>query len=253
MTSLAPHSTSGAGAGAAVALASTASSSDDKEQSSSAITSIYKSRANILELLRRQNYNVADYVGVGMHEVHTMVKRDQLDMLVSTGDVSATATATATSAGNPSTSQRTAYIKYAVKKLNQKDLNNIIDDLFNLEQVLTKNDTLIIVTKHNVNDTIVQLLNQLWEQEGYFIIIFTLEQLQFNILDHQYVPMHEILSADETKKIVLQYNITNYDQLPNISRYDPVAQAIGIRPGQICKITRSSKTSIISYYYRVCA
>ena len=140
-----------------------------------------------------------------------------------------------------------------MKKLNQKDLNNIIDDLFNLEQVLTKNDTLIIVTKHSVNDTLVQLLNQLWEQEGYFIIIFTLEQLQFNILDHQYVPMHEILSAEETKKIVLQYNVTNYDQLPNISRYDPVAQAIGIRPGQICKITRSSKTSIISYYYRVCA
>jgi DNA-directed RNA polymerase subunit H (RpoH/RPB5) len=243
------HSTSGA-----AALASSASSGDDKEQSSSAITSIYKSRANILELLRRQKYNVADYVGVGMHEVHTMVKRDQLDMLVSTGDVMTTASATmATMAGNPSTSQRTAYIKYAVKKLNQKDLNNIIDDLFNLEQVLTKNDTLIIVTKHSVNDTLVQLLNQLWEQEGYFIIIFTLEQLQFNILDHQYVPMHEILSADETKKIVLQYNVTNYDQLPNISRYDPVAQAIGIRPGQICKITRSSKTSIISYYYRVCA
>ena len=236
------HSTSGA-----AVLASSASSGDDKEQSSSAITSIYKSRVNILELLRRQTYNVADYVGVGMHEVHTMVKRDQLDMLVSTGDV------TTLSAGNPSTSQRTAYIKYAVKKLNQKDLNNIIDDLFNLEQVLTKNDTLIIVTKHSVNDTLVQLLNQLWEQEGYFIIIFTLEQLQFNILDHQYVPMHEILSAEETKKIVLQYNVTNYDQLPNISRYDPVAQAIGIRPGQICKITRSSKTSIISYYYRVCA
>ena len=244
------HSTSG------TALASSASSGDDKEQSSSAITSIYKSRANILELLRRQNYNVADYVGVGMHEVHTMVKRDQLDMLVSTGDAmttSATSATSATVAGNPSTSQRTVYIKYAVKKLNQKDLNNVVDDLFNLEQVLTKNDTLIIVTKHNVNDTIVQLLNQLWEQEGYFIIIFTLEQLQFNILDHQYVPMHEILSAEETKKIVLQYNITNYDQLPNISRYDPVAQAIGIRPGQICKITRSSKTSIISYYYRVCA
>lgn len=247
MASLTTTTQSTAGA-AAVALASTASSGDDKEQSSSAITSIYKSRANILELLRRQNYNVADYVGIGMHEVHTMVKRDQLDMLVSTGGDVPT-----TSAGNPSTSQRTAYIKYAVKKLNQKDLHNIIDDLFNLEQVLTKNDTLIIVTKHNVNDTIVQLLNQLWEQEGYFIIIFTLEQLQFNILDHQYVPMHEILSADETKKIVLQYNITNYDQLPNISRYDPVAQAIGIRPGQICKITRSSKTSIISYYYRVCA
>ena len=234
-----------------------ASANEDKEQSSSAITSLYKSRVNLLNLLKRQGYSVANYEGASMHEVHTMVKHNQLDMLVSTTQDDATATATAAStaistAAGTGIGARSAYIKYATKKLQQKDLQNIIDDLFILDQVLTVNDVLIIVAKHAINETITHLLNQLWSQDGYFIIVFSLEQLQFNILEHQYVPVHEIISDDETKKVIKKYNITNYDQLPNISRYDPVAQAIGIRPGQICKITRPSKTSIISYYYRVC-
>lgn len=232
-----------------------ASANDDKEQSSSAITSLYKSRVNLLNLLKRQGYNVANYEGASMHEVHTMVKHNQLDMLVSTTRDDATTGASAeitTAAVGTGIGARSAYIKYATKKLQQKDLQNIIDDLFILDQVLTVDDTLIIVAKHAVNDTITHVLNQLWSQDGYFIIVFSLEQLQFNILEHQYVPVHEIMNDEETKRVIQQYNITNYDQLPNISRYDPVAQAIGIRPGQICKITRPSKTSIISCYYRVC-
>ena len=239
--------------GSSASASASASANEDKEQSSSAITSLYKSRVNLLNLLKRQGYSVANYEGVSMHEVHTMVKHNQLDMLVSTTHDDATAASTAISnAAGTGIGARSAYIKYATKKLQQKDLQNIIDDLFILEQVLTVNDVLIIVAKHAINETITHLLNQLWSQDGYFIIVFSLEQLQFNILEHQYVPVHEIMSDDETKKVIQQYNITNYDQLPNISRYDPVAQAIGIRPGQICKITRPSKTSIISYYYRVC-
>jgi len=213
------------------------------------ITSLYKSRTVLLKLLAMRGYNVADYEGFGMHEIHTMVKHNQLDMLVSTKSTAATATAGAATK---------TYIKYAgfgmhaMKKIQQKDVYNIVDDLFVLEEVLTKNDTLIIVAGHQVNDTIVQLLNQLWEREKYFIIICSIEQLQFNILEHQYVPPHEILGSDEEELVMRRYNITNTDQLPSISRYDPVAQAIGIRPGQICKIIRPSRTSIVSQYYRVC-
>ena len=213
------------------------------------ITSLYKSRTVLLKLLATRGYDVADYEGVGMHEIHTMLKHNQLDMLVSTKNTAATATAGAAAK---------TYIKYAgfgmhaMKKIQQKDVHNIVDDLFVLEEVLTKDDTLIIVAGHQINDTIVQLLNQMWEREKYFIIIYSIEQLQFNILEHQYVPPHEILGSDEEERMMRRYNITNSDQLPSISRYDPVAQAIGIRPGQICKITRPSRTSIVSQYYRVC-
>ena len=41
-------------------------------------------------------------------------------------------------------------------------------------------------------------------------------------------------------------------EFPELSRFDPVAQAIGIRPGQVCKITRASKTAIEAPYYRIC-
>jgi DNA-directed RNA polymerase subunit H (RpoH/RPB5) len=50
-----------------------------------------------------------------------------------------------------------------------------------------------------------------------------------------------------------KYFITNPQvQLPNISRFSPVAQAIGLRPDQICKIIRPSKTAINTVFYRIC-
>ena len=51
---------------------------------------------------------------------------------------------------------------------------------------------------------------------------------------------------------MIRYNITDKVQFPDISRFDPVAQVIGLRPGQVCEITRASKTAIESKYYRVC-
>ena len=40
------------------------------------------------------------------------------------------------------------------------------------------------------------------------------------------------------------YNIINDKQIPDISRFSPVSQVIGIRPGQVCRIDRTSKTAI---------
>ena len=44
----------------------------------------------------------------------------------------------------------------------------------------------------------------------------------------------------------------NDTQFPEISRFDPVAQAIGIRPGEVCEILRPSPVSIVAKYYRIC-
>ena len=56
------------------------------------------------------------------------------------------------------------------------------------------------------------------------------------------------MEVEEVKK---RYNIKE-NMFPEISRFDPVALAIGIRPGEICKIDRPSKTAIKSIYYRIC-
>ncbi len=51
---------------------------------------------------------------------------------------------------------------------------------------------------------------------------------------------------------MVRYNITDKSQFPQISRFDPVAKAICLRPGQVCKIIRPSKTAIETTYYRFC-
>ena len=127
-----------------------------------------------------------------------------------------------------------------------------VNDLYHLEKTLSKPDSLIIVMKAEMNDTNITVLSQIWEQEGIHIVIFSLDRLQFNILEHAYVPKHTILTEHETQAMMAQYNIATPDMLPNISRYDPVAMAIGMRPGQVCRIERFSKTAVSTPYYRVC-
>ena len=57
----------------------------------------------------------------------------------------------------------------------------------------------------------------------------------------------------EADKIKSQYNITKDSELPDISRFSPVAQIIGLRPGDLCEIKRPSKTGITTLFYRICS
>ena len=146
------------------------------------------------------------------------------------------------------------YVKYYLgKPLRSNNIHDYTDDLFELEKVLTKNDDLIIISKDEPNDPLNKLLKNIWEQEKYYIIVFNIDRLQYNILNHEYVPEHIVLNDEETNKMKETYNIKDTTQLPGISRFDPMAQAIGIRPGQVCQIIRPSKTAIKSNFYRICS
>jgi DNA-directed RNA polymerase subunit H (RpoH/RPB5) len=163
--------------------------------------------------------------------------------------------------------KKKTYIKFHLEKLlSTGHINDLVEDLYVLgsggeigglgistnanDTVLTEKDMLIIVTKQEVK-TMNQYLNQLFLQ-GRYIVLLSLDRLQFNILNHQYVPPHTILSKEETEDMMKKYNVADKSQLPDISRYDPVALAIGMRPGDVCKIDRPSKSAIHSTYYRVC-
>ena len=128
----------------------------------------------------------------------------------------------------------------------------MIDDLFTVEEVLKKRDTLLVVVKDEVNETLINTLKHIWESEKIFIILIPLKRLQFNILEHILVPAHRVLDESEKISIKNRYNIVNDSEFPELSRFDPVAQTIGIRPGQICEINRTSKTAISAPYYRIC-
>ena len=206
------------------------------------ISTVYNSRKIVLELMGKQGYNINDYANFSINEVNSMKQNNQLDMLLEKNEE------------DPVTKRKNKiYIRYYLgKMIRPANLQEMIDDLFNLEETLTKNDTLFIIIKDEINETLTNELKHIWESEGIFIVIESIKRLQFNILNHTLVPDHRVMNDDEVTKIMKRYNITSKIQIPDISRFDPVARVIGLRPGQVCHIIRPSKTAIESDYYRVC-
>lgn len=207
------------------------------------IQSVYNSRKTLLEHFNYQHFNVDDYNNFSIHEVYTMFQNKQLDMLFER-----------TAIKEKEIPSKKVYIKYHLAKtLRPQNIYDFVEDLFNIEQILSKDDDLIIVVKDQPNETIIKTLQQIWFSDKQFIIIWNIKNLQFNVLKHSLVPKHEILNITEDKEFRNRYNINNDKELPDISRFSSVAMAIGIRPGQICKITRPSKTSINTNFYRICS
>ena len=64
---------------------------------------------------------------------------------------------------------------------------------------------------------------------------------------------NENIDEEETTEFKKRLHIKDERlQLPEISRFDPQALVVGIRPGEVCKIDRSSVTALSTEYYRVC-
>jgi DNA-directed RNA polymerase subunit H (RpoH/RPB5) len=221
------------------------------QNTSSLISQIYKSRCVILELMKKQNYNITEYDGFSINEINTMKINNQLDLILSKNQYEEKMEDD--NVIKNVNNEKKIYIKYYLgKSLRPNNLQEMIDDLFYIENILTKNDTLLVVVKDEVNETLLNTLRHIWESDKIFIILIPLQRLQFNILEHILVPPHRILNEAEKIKIKIRYNIINDELFPELSRFDPVAKAIGIRPGEVCEITRPSKTAITSFYYRIC-
>jgi DNA-directed RNA polymerase subunit H (RpoH/RPB5) len=204
---------------------------------SSEITEVFKARDNILKQLEFQGFDTSDYSGSNINEVNGMYNSKQLDMLVEI----------------KKTNQK-AYVKFHLgKSLRLSNIQEYIEDLFNLENILKTSDNLIIILKDEPNDSLIKIVKNIWEQQNIFIILYYIKRLQFNIIDHQLVPSHKVLTREESDNIKKKYNIQDNSQLPDISRFSPVALAIGLRPGDLCEIMRPSKTAIMAPFYRICS
>ena len=102
------------------------------------------------------------------------------------------------------------------------------------------------------NDTIKTTLIQLFAEQNIFITVLCIDRLQFNVFNHNYVPKHRRLQNNEHETIKNTYNINDDSSFCKISRFDPVAQLIGLRPNELCEITRHTKSTIVSNFYRIC-
>ena len=204
--------------------------------SNSTIISIYNSRKHLLEILEERGFSIANYSNFSITDVGILTENNQLDMLLEN-----------------STINKKIYVKYYVTKLiKPQNIYDIVEDLFHLESILEKKDDLMIVIKDEPNDTLLENIKDIWTSDKIYISLVNIKRLQFNILKHTLVPKHTILTDDEKELFMKKYNILDNSQIPDISYFSPVSIVIGLRPNDVVKIERASRTSITSDFYRIC-
>ncbi|NJD76855.1 MAG: DNA-directed RNA polymerase subunit H [Candidatus Methanoperedens sp.] len=73
---------------------------------------------------------------------------------------------------------------------------------------------------------------------------------EFKPLEHRMVPRHEILTDEELKKILVEFNIEK-EQMPKIRVSDPAASAVKAKVGDVVRVTRESPTAGKAIFYRL--
>ena len=202
--------------------------------SSTIIASLFKSRNILLDIIQSRGFDVKEYNNTSINEISKLHENKQLDMLFENDD-------------------KKIFVKYHLTtKLRPNHVWEMLEDLFSYEEILKGEDELIILTKDDPNETLIKLMRNIYNSENKYFNIFSIKKLQYNILKHEMVPPHRIINDDEKNQLFKDYNIKSDSNLPEIDRFDPVAMLIGLRPGQIVEIIRSSRSSITSKYYRLC-
>ena len=67
--------------------------------------------------------------------------------------------------------------------------------------------------------------------------------------DHIDVPKHQIMTRNDAEEVLEKFHCKATD-LPLIFGNDPAIVGLGVKPGDMIKITRKSATAGESFYYR---
>ena len=65
--------------------------------------------------------------------------------------------------------------------------------------------------------------------------------------DHEFVPLHELLSNAEADKVLKSLN-AKAENLPKLLENDPQAKKLGAKPGQVVRISRDDEGNEYEYY-----
>ena len=191
----------------------------------------------LLDILKDRGFNVSEYEGFSKSQVASMIASNQMDLLLKSGG------------------GKKVYVRFELERA--PELLKLADQFFDAfgeePPVLMEHDDLIIVSKDGANDSKMEVLNDLWENRKIYVCLLSLADLQFNKFKAAYVPpTMTILNEEETKNMMAKFYVMELQQLPTMSRYDPMSLLLGLRPGQVCKVERESVAALSLDFYRVC-
>lgn len=113
---------------------------------------------------------------------------------------------------------------------------------------MTPDKKYIFVFKDEINNANTNHLDDLFPNNEVFWLKHTLYRPDM----HVNVPPHRKLSDKEVVDLMAKYDTDTKSVFPIILKTDVMAKFVGMSPGDIVEITRSSPTAGTYLYYRVC-
>lgn len=207
------------------------------------IQELYSSRKNILSYLKNDGYDTS------AHETFTIPELTAMKNSIKQTDIFTSLDFEVTKNNGNNICNVMFYLKPSTIK--QNTLENIVMEYF--EEIEDKQSHILIIIMYgNINDTVKKTVENLWKKYKEYVIIYQMKYLLFNVLEHSYVPEHTKLTENEKNELYERMNIKEDSQLPEISAFDPVAKALMLKPGEVCKIKRHDIISFENIYYRFC-
>ncbi len=112
--------------------------------------------------------------------------------------------------------------------------------------------TVILVVEHGLSGPAASQIPAINAVEGpVHVEYFKDSELVIDITEHELVPEHTLLTEQQKQTLLNRYKLKEA-QLPKIQVTDPVARYLGLKRGQVVKITRASETAGKYVTYRIC-
>jgi DNA-directed RNA polymerase subunit H (RpoH/RPB5) len=211
---------------------------------------IYKSRKNILNMLKLRSFDISKYENQSKEELNILfinhhstkkilAEMESLDIFIEGKD-------------------NNILVKYIlIDKYRKNALEKLNDTIY--ENLLEYKDTCIYITKDNIikdkdtyrDSTLKKYIDKIFEINKQFIQIFGLNSLLYDITKHDLTPECRILNDKEKETLLNKYSIVEND-LPNILVNDALGSIYGVKVGDIIEETSPSATAGISKFYRLC-
>jgi DNA-directed RNA polymerase subunit H (RpoH/RPB5) len=208
---------------------------------------LVKSRQNILKMLTHRKIDVAAYENFTQEELKRMLQQSLLDKSFINPEPGPMDMIVKNPNGT------STYVKYRLDKIKTaRAIESFIEQIYKTQ--LNMNDKLILIAHEKINipgSSFETMLNNFYNQKGYYVQIISIPQLLINIIDHRDVPKHEVMDEKEKQELLEKYGIKD-SNIPIILRDDAMARYLGMTPGEVVRILRPSPTSGTYVSYRIC-
>ena len=206
------------------------------------IDALYRSRVTILKLLAQQGYNTVPFERFSTREIELMATtKEALDFVAETE--------------GQEEERRFCRVMYASPRFNKTKMDEFIADLELEKEQLERTEFIVMLTDDIVDAHHASSI-QHWFKNKVKVRYFNIYRMTSNPLEYEgtgSLIKYEIVPQEKHSDLLKALHCTSKSQLPLIQYHkDPSARCLGLVPGDIVKITRSSANVGEAPYYRVC-